>query len=180
MRTAPEVEATNAAAVVVVGPPADDDHIILKEIEVSYSAAPTGGLLTVTDGRTDAGCTVSSTSPTVLDAAIEAEDNGLAVTGTGVPAGAVVGNVVPGVSFQFMVAGVATNGTATGSETLTFGQVTDFKVDVTAAGATNIPLPEEGLRGTASRAVTVTLSAGGAGIVGRVNVGYDEGPASAV
>lgn len=172
MRDFAEVEATNAAAVVTIPAPPDDAAIVLMELEVSYSAAPTGGLLTITDGRTDAACTVSTTSPTVLDAAIEAEDAGLAVTGTGVPAGAVVGNVVAGVSFQFLVAGVATNGTAAGVQSLTFGAVTEFKVDITTAGATAIPLAEPGLQCQTSRAVTITLSAGGAGVVGRVNGGY--------
>lgn len=102
MYAAPEQEAVNAAATVTIPAPAAGISIVLKQIDVSYSAAPTGGSVTVTDGAT-----------------------------------------------------------------------VDDKFDVTVAGQTNIPLPAEGLQCGAGNQVTVTLAAGGAGITGRVNVGYD-------
>lgn len=102
MFEAPEVQATHAAAVLTVAAPPTGDELILKELTVSYSAAPTGGNVQVTDGAT-----------LVLD------------------------------------------------------------VDVTVAGETSIPLPEEGLRLHRGNALTVTLADGGAAIIGRVNVGYD-------
>ena len=175
MKMTPEVEATNAAAVATIPAPAAGFANIVKEIEVSYSGAPAGGLVSITDGRLDANCGTTLNSPTVTDAAILATDVGKKVTGTGVPANAVVGTVVAGVSFQIMVAGVAANATATGVVTLDIGRTVDMQVDIAAAGAQNIPLPAAGLRCSTGQATTITLAAGGVGIIGRVNIGYDVG-----
>lgn len=169
---APEVEATAAAAVVTLPAPGPGKALVITELIADYSAAPTGGLLTVSDARVDAGCTVSATSPLVLDAAIQASDAGRSVTGTGMPANATVGQVVPGVSFVIEVAGVATNGTAAGAQTLTIVANFLFKIDITVAGET-APDVDNGIQAPPATALVCTLASGGAGIVGRLNVGYE-------
>lgn len=50
-------------------------------------------------GRSDPNCTTDTSGPFVLDAAIQAADQGQSVSGTGIPANATVCNVVPGVGF---------------------------------------------------------------------------------
>lgn len=169
---APEVEATNGAAVVTLAAPAAGKAIVITEAIADYSATPTGGALTLSDAETHAGCVTLSTSPVVQDASIAASDSGRAVSGTGIPSNAVVGTVVPGVSFEIYVAGVATNASASGTVSLTIAANFLFKVDVTVAGETAPPLGL-GVQAPPATAVVCTLAAGGAGIVGRLNIGYE-------
>jgi hypothetical protein len=48
---APEVEATNAAAIVNLPAPAAQKLLLTTEAIASYNAVPAGGLLTISDGR---------------------------------------------------------------------------------------------------------------------------------
>lgn len=56
-----------------------------------------------------------------------------------------------------------------GRVTISDGATVVFEVDITAAGPLSVPLPQGGLQGTAGAAMTVTLGAAGAGVVGKVN-----------
>lgn len=92
-------------------------------------AAPLGG--TIVDhrynGRNDAGCGTTNGSATVTDASAAADDLGAFVTGTGIPAGAWIDTVTPGVSFTMKsFGGAAAPATATGTVTL---NVTQPKID---------------------------------------------------
>lgn len=58
-----------------------------------------------------------------------------------------------------------------GRVTVSDGGTVVFEVDVTAAGPVSVPLPGGGLQGTANTAMTVTLAAGGAAVIGKVNTG---------
>lgn len=63
-----------------------------------------GGTVTLTVGaRNDTNCVVSTSGSFVFDAAIISGDAGNTVTGTGIPASAIVANVVPGVGFDIGV-----------------------------------------------------------------------------
>lgn len=170
---APEVEATAASAVVTLAAPPAGKALLITELIADLSATPTAACtLTVSDARTDAGCTTVTTTSLVLDAAIQASDAGRSVTGTGMPANATVGQVVPGVSFVIEVAGVATVATASGSQSLTIVANFLFRVDITVAGETAPPLGV-GVQVPPATAVVCTLTSGGAAIVGRLNVGYE-------
>lgn len=170
---APEVEATNAAAVVTLAAPAAGKSLLITELIADYSAVPTGGALTVSDAESHTGCVTLSTSPVVQDASILQEDSGRAVSGTGIPSNAVIGEVIVGVSFEIFVAGVATNASASGTVTLTVAANFLFKIDITTAGET-APSLGLGIEVPPATAVVCTLAAGGSAIVGRLNVGYEE------
>lgn len=58
-----------------------------------------------------------------------------------------------------------------GRVTVSDGATVVFEVDVTAAGPVMVPLPAGGLKGSVNTALTVTLAAAGAGVVGKVNTG---------
>ena len=47
-----------------------------------------------------------------------------------------------------------------------------LNLDVAAVGACVVPLPAGGIGGTAGQSMTVTLAAGGSGVVGRVNIAH--------
>lgn len=82
----------------------------------SFAASATGALA----ARVDASCGTTNTSPTVTDAAITAADYGKPVSGTGIPAGATIASVIPGVSFT-----MSANATATGTVSVTIANVSD-------------------------------------------------------
>jgi hypothetical protein len=87
-----------------------------------------GSVVTFPASRTDA-VTVTPGSPTVLDASAATSDEGRAVTGTGIPAGTVVGNVDVGVSFSLYnpyEQGVVVNATAVGTS-VTLGGILVFQ-----------------------------------------------------
>lgn len=58
-----------------------------------------------------------------------------------------------------------------GRVTVADGGTTILDLDVTAAGTFFVPLPDGGLKGTVNTAMTVTLAAAGAAVVGKVNSG---------
>ena len=49
---------------------------------------------------------------------------------------------------------------------------TVFQVDIVAGGPTIIPLDDDPILGSANTALIITLAAGGAGIVGKVNASH--------
>jgi len=51
------------------------------------------------------------------------------------------------------------------------GGTTILDLSITAAGTFFVPIPAGGLKGTVNQAMTVTLAAAGAGVVGKVNTG---------
>lgn len=59
-----------------------------------------------------------------------------------------------------------------GKITVADGTGTIFEVDITAAGTYNAPIPEDGLTCAPASAVTITLAAGGAAVVGKVNTAH--------
>lgn len=56
-----------------------------------------------------------------------------------------------------------------GRITVADGGTTVLDVDLTAAGPLVVPLPAGGIEGSVNTAMTVTLAAGGAAVVGKVN-----------
>lgn len=56
-----------------------------------------------------------------------------------------------------------------GRVTVSDGAAVVFEVDVAAAGPVSVPLPAGGLQGSVNTAMTVTLAAAGASVVGKVN-----------
>jgi hypothetical protein len=119
-------------------------------------------------GRTDAAI-VNAGSSSVTDNQITAADAGQALSGTGIPPGAVVGNVVPGSSFTILVGGAPTKATAN-AFTVNIGvpgvpaQSADIVIDGTATPAlsdwaiTNFTWSIDGT--TATNTVAVTGSPG--------------------
>jgi hypothetical protein len=93
-------------------------------------------------GRTDTAM-VTAGSATVTDGLITAADAGQIVTGVGIPAGAVVGNVTPGLSFDILVGGVATPATSN-SNTVNIGVpgVPAVSADMVIAGTATPALPD--------------------------------------
>lgn len=68
--------------------------------------------------RTDAGCGTNNLSTVVTDAAAQAGDVGLPITGAGIPAGTVIVAVTPGTGYSISQAATATSGAVS----LTVGQ----------------------------------------------------------
>lgn len=92
-----------------------------------YASIPLASLAypTLTLARTDV-ATVSNGSATILDASILSTDVGRSITGTNIPTGSRVGNVVAGVSFINTVDGFAAPATGPGTSiTLTGLALTD-------------------------------------------------------
>lgn len=56
-----------------------------------------------------------------------------------------------------------------GKITVADGASTILELDVTAGGPLSVPLPAGGLKGSVNTAMTVTLAAAGAGVIGKVN-----------
>jgi hypothetical protein len=82
----------------------------------SFTTSATGAIA----ARVDASCGTTNTSPVVTDAAITLGDVGKPVSGTGIPAGATIIGVVPGVSFT-----MSANATATGTVSVTVASTSD-------------------------------------------------------
>ena len=59
-----------------------------------------------------------------------------------------------------------------GTVTVVVNAVTIFQADITAAGLFAVPLPPGGLLCQTGQAAVITLTAAGAAVVGRLNVGY--------
>lgn len=83
-----------------------------------------------------------------------------------VPATALKSNRINSLSVSYNAAPTG------GVLTVVVNAVTIFQLDVTATGPTAIPLPDGGLLCANGFAATVTLTAAGAAVAGRVNVGY--------
>lgn len=89
----------------------------------TFTSAATGAVA----ARVDAGCVTTNTSPVVTDAAVTLNDVGKPVSGTGIPAGATIIAVNPGVGFT-----MSANATASGTVPVTVASTTDA-----GAGKTN-------------------------------------------
>lgn len=61
---------------------------------------------------------------------------------------------------------------AGGRLTVSDGDVPELDLDITAAGPQLIPVPEGGLTFQPGQAVTASLTAGGAAVVGKISLGY--------
>ena len=84
-----------------------------------------------------------------------------AATITIAAAGADVSNLVSGVSWSY-------NGLPTGGRiTISDGETIVYDIDITAAGTGFLPVMR---KGSANTAMTVTLAAGGSGVVGKINL----------
>jgi hypothetical protein len=88
--------------------------------------------------------TVTAGSPTVLDASIRMGDDGRIVSGTGIPAGAVVGHIVVSgadpstYQFSIMVNGTVTNATA-GASSVEVGGSVAYYVDLPSTEFNALP-----------------------------------------
>lgn len=76
-----------------------------------------------------------------------------------------------GVSNRICALSVSYNAAPTGGlVTVVVNGVTILQLDITAAGATVVPLPDGGIECQAGQSAVVTLAAAGAAVAGRVNV----------
>lgn len=79
---------------------------------------------------------------------------------------------VAGQSHRLTMLAVSYSAAPTGGRvTVADGGTTILDLDITAAGTFFVPLPAGGLKGTVNTAMTVTLAAAGAAVVGKVNSG---------
>lgn len=92
--------------------------------------AALGSVVTVPASTTRSSGTTSGSS-LITDTSVTAADAGRAVTGTGIPAGCVVGNVVASTSYNLYKPsenGTTVNATATATVTLTLGGILLFQI----------------------------------------------------
>lgn len=158
--------AATAAIVSYTAGGAGISHVITG-IQYSYSAAPTGGRLTVLNGAarsvTD-GVTATDTSLTSATGAFTSADVGATVSGTGVTVGTRISTVTNSTT---VVLDRATTASATGVTIAITPMVLD--IDITAAGPGFVTFnPPKSF--TANKALTVTLASGAGSVVGKLTV----------
>lgn len=80
----------------------------------------------------------------------------------------------PGKLMLLGLLSVSYSAAAAGRLTITANDAVRFDVDITAAGLTTIPVPPDGIGISPGSDAVITLAAGGAAVIGKINaaVGY--------
>lgn len=141
---------------------------VIDGVAWSYSAAPTGGRLTVLNGAartvTDGVTTNTSTTVTSATAAFVTADIGSTISGTGIPVGSRITAVGSATSVT-----ISNAATASGSGLTVVITPIVLDLDITAAGPGSL-FPSHPLKGSANTAMTITLASGAGSVVGKLNV----------